>query len=141
MIQQILDRLQTIGGVTVREGFYAQSVAREQQFIFLQPFNSTLKNPGGGVGYQETLQLQIVGGIKLPTSATPTADLINLSRAIRSALFKDQRDPARPNWLPGGYAISESEPCKFIMPEAHEQHGLAVITLSISTSPKFGDRL
>ena len=141
MIKMILEKLKTISGVTVREGFYAQSVAKEEKFIFLQPYTSAATVPGMQPKYKEDLKLQIVAGIKLPKSATPTADLINLTRAIRSAFFKDQRDPKRPQWLPTGFEFSEPEPCKFIMPEAHEQHGLAVITLTISTSPQFDDRL
>ncbi len=141
MIQQILDRLNMVDGATVREGFYSHAVARQRSFIFLQPFVSGATVPGAQAGYKEDLQLQVVAGIKLPDSDNPTADLINLVRSIRRAFYQGQRNAQRPDWLPKCYQFQETEPCKFIMPEAHEQHGLAVITLSISTSPTFDETL
>ncbi|MBO2589538.1 hypothetical protein [Shewanella algae] len=141
MINDIIERLQLVPGATVREGFYAQSLVRESKFIFLQPHTSKASVPGMQLGYKEDITLQIVAGIKIPGFTQPTSELINLTREIRSCLFSNQRDPARPNWLNGAFGLAESEECKFIMPEAHEHHGLAVITISISNSPTFEDRL
>ncbi|MDO8254805.1 hypothetical protein [Shewanella algae] len=138
MINNIIERLQLVPGATVREGFYAQSLVRESKFIFLQPYDSGGEIKGGPE-YPEELTLQVVAGIKLSSSTTPTMDLIQISRQIRSVFFKKQRNPLKPDWLQKGFGFKEIERCKFIMPEAHEKHGLAVLTFSISTSQTFED--
>lgn len=141
MIQAILDRLALVDGATVREGFYVQSVASEKKFIFLQPYTDGFDSKNGIDKYKDDLVLQVVAGINLTKSTNPTADLINLVRAIRSAFYKDERNSEKPSWLPLVISFKESESCKYIMPEAHEKHGLAVITLSLVNTVKFGDSL
>lgn len=141
MIQAIIDRLKTVEGATVREGFYAQSLAKDKQFIFLQPFTDGFGARNGVDAYRDDLVMQVVAGIAVDKSNTPTADLINLVRAIRTAFYKDERNVEKPSWLPSVISFKESEPCKYIMPEAHEKHGLAVITLSLVNTVKFGDSL
>lgn len=141
MIQAILDRLALVDGAIVREGFYVQSVASEKKFIFLQPYTDGFDSKNGIDKYKDDLVLQVVAGINLTKSTTQTADLINLVRAIRSAFYKDERNSEKPSWLPLVISFKESEPCKYIMPEAHEKHGLAVITLSLVNTVKFGDSL
>ncbi|MCU8034371.1 MULTISPECIES: hypothetical protein [unclassified Shewanella] len=141
MIQAIIDRLKTVEGATVREGFYAQGVAKDKQFIFLQPFTDDFKAINGINSYRDDLVLQVVAGITVDKTPTPTADLINLVRAIRSAFYKDERNVEKLSWLPSVISFKELEPCKYIMPEAHEKHGLAVITLSLVNTVKFGDSL
>ncbi|QQX78519.1 hypothetical protein JK628_13100 [Shewanella sp. KX20019] len=143
MINAILSRLKMVDGATVREGFYAQSLAKEQCFIFLQPYTDGFGAVNGRDKYRDDLALQIVAGVTLSRTESPTADLINLVRNIRSSFYKDQRDINKPNWLKGVALIGfkESEPCKYIMPEAHEKHGLAVITLSITQTVEFGEQL
>ena len=141
MIQTILNRLQQVDGVTVREGFYAQSLAKEQQFIFLQPHTDLFGAKNGINQYRTDLTLQVVAGINLSKSTNPTAELINLVRDIRSALFKDERNTEKPSWLPQAITFKESDACKYIMPEAHEKHGLAVITLTLIHTVPFGEQL
>ncbi|ABE56521.1 hypothetical protein Sden_3245 [Shewanella denitrificans OS217] len=141
MIQAILDRLALVDGTTVREGFYVQSIAKEERFIFLQPYTDGFDAKNGIDKYKDELALQVVAGVKLTKNSTPTADLINLVRAIRCAFYKDERFTEKPSWLPSVISFKESEPCKYIMPEAHESHGLAVLTLSLVTTVKFGDSL
>ncbi|MCH4294224.1 hypothetical protein MJ923_07885 [Shewanella sp. 3B26] len=138
MIEQLLERLQMVPDAVVREGFYAAPMAREDKFIFLQPYDSG-GDIKGGPEYPEDVTLQVVAGIKLSSSTTPTMDLIKMVRQIRSAFFKKQRNPLKPEWLQEGFGFKELERCKFIMPEAHEKHGLAVLTFSISTSQTFED--
>ena len=141
MIRSILDRLKKVDGAIVREGFYAQGAVKEPQFIFLQPHTDLFGAKNGVDRYRNDLALQVVAGINLTRTASPTADLVNLVRNIRESFYKDQRDITKPIWLNGVVNFSESEPCKYIMPEAHEKHGLAVITLSITQTLKFGDQL
>ncbi|WP_394230191.1 hypothetical protein [Shewanella colwelliana] len=144
MIQAILNRLALVDGARVREGFYQHSIAKEAKFIFLQPYTDTFSGRNGNDQYKEDLVLQVVAGIKLTGSDTPTADLTDLVHRIRTALYAKQRDTNKPDWVTSVIPIisfSEPEPCKYIMPEAHEKHGLAVITLSISTTLKFGELL
>ena len=143
MINKILDRLKMVDGVTVREGFYAQGSAKEACFIFLQPYTDAFSSTNGRDKYRDDLALQIVAGVTLTRTETPTSDLINLVRQIRSAFYKEQRDTTKPDWLKEVALVSfqESEPCKYIMPEAHEKHGLAVITLSITQTVEFGEQL
>jgi hypothetical protein len=141
MIQAILDRLALVDGATVREGFYAQSIVNDNKFIFLQPYTDLFGSRNGLDKYRDELNLQIVAGINLSKSTAPTAELINLVRDIRTAFFKDERNPEKPTWLPGVISFKESEACKYIMPEAHEKHGLAVITLSLVNTVKFGETL
>jgi hypothetical protein len=141
MIQTILNRLQLVDGATVREGFYAQSLAKEQQFIFLQPHTDLFGAKNGINQYRTDLTLQVVAGINLSKSTNPTAELINLVRDIRSALFKDERNTEKPSWLPQAITFKESDACKYIMPEAHEKHGLAVITLTLIHTVPFGEQL
>jgi hypothetical protein len=141
MIQTILNRLQQVDGAEVREGFYAQGVAKEQKFIFLQPYTDLLGVKNGLDKYRDELVLQVVAGIHVTKTDSPTSDLINLVRDIRTAFFKDQRNPEKPAWLPGAISFKEAEPCKYIMPEAHEKHGLAVITLTLIHTVQFGERL
>ena len=87
MIQAILDRLALVDGANVREGFYVQSVASEKKFIFLQPYTDGFDSKNGIDKYKDDLVLQVVAGINLTKSTNPTADLINLVRAIRSAFY------------------------------------------------------
>lgn len=144
MIQTILDRLSMVDGATVREGFYHQSIAKETKFIFLQPFTDSFSGRNGTDQYKDDLVLQIVAGIKLSKSDTPTAELTDLVHRIRTVLYAEQRDTSKPSWLTSVRPIvsfTEPETCKYIMPEANEHHGLAVITLSISTTIKFGELL
>lgn len=141
MIQTILNRLQLVDGATVREGFYAQSLAKEQQFIFLQPHTDLFGAKNGINQYRTDLTLQVVAGINLSKSTNPTAELINLVRDIRSALFKEERNTEKPSWLPQAITFKESDACKYIMPEAHEKHGLAVITLTLIHTVPFGEKL
>jgi hypothetical protein len=141
MIQAIINRLALIDGTTVREGFYAQTIAKEEKFIFLQPYTDAFSVGNGRDMYRDDLTLQVVAGINVTRTDTPTADLINLVRAIRTVFYKDERNPEKPSWLPGVISFKELEPCKYIMPEAHEKHGLAVITLSLVNTVKFGDSL
>ena len=141
MIQTIFNRLQLVDGATVREGFYAQSLAKEQQFIFLQPHTDLFGAKNGINQYRTDLTLQVVAGINLSKSTNPTAELINLVRDIRSALFKDERNTEKPSWLPQAITFKESDACKYIMPEAHEKHGLAVITLTLIHTVPFGEQL
>ncbi|NLQ24536.1 hypothetical protein HGO26_16825 [Shewanella sp. S-1] len=141
MIQAILDRLGLVDGATVREGFYVQSIAKESKFIFLQPYTDAFDAKNGIDKYKDDLVLQVVAGVKLAKNPQPTSELINLVRAIRSAFYKDERFPEKPSWLPSVISFKETEPCKYIMPEAHEEHGLAVFTLSLVNTIKFGDSL
>ncbi|MGI2222604.1 hypothetical protein [Shewanella oncorhynchi] len=141
MIQAILDRLALVDGATVREGFYMQSMAKESKFIFLQPYTDNFEAKNGVDKYKDDLVLQVVAGVTLVKNPKPTSELINLVRAIRSAFYKDERNSEKPSWLPLVISFKESEPCKYIMPEAHEKHGLAVITLSLVNTVKFGDSL
>lgn len=141
MIQAILDRLALVDGATVREGFYVQSVASEKKFIFLQPYTDGFSAVNGRDNYRDDLALQVVAGINLTKSTNQTADLINLVRDIRTTFYFDERSIEKPSWLPSVISFKESEPCKYIMPEAHEKHGLAVITLSLVNTVKFGDSL
>lgn len=138
MIEQLLERLQMVPGAVVREGFYVANNAKDDAFIYLQPYDSGSEIKGGPQ-YPEEVTLQVVAGIKLSSSVTPTMDLITMVRQIRFAFFKNQRNPSKPDWLKEGFAFKELERCKFIMPEAHEKHGLAVLTFSISTSQTFED--
>ncbi|MEL4391280.1 hypothetical protein [Shewanella xiamenensis] len=141
MIQAIIDRLKTVEGATVREGFYAQGMAKEKMFIFLQPFTDDFKAINGINSYRDDLVLQVVAGITVDKTTTPTADLVNLVRAIRTSFYKDERTVEKLSWLPSVISFKEFEPCKYIMPEAHEKHALAVLTLSLVTTVKFGDSL
>lgn len=141
MIQTILNRLQLVDGVTVREGFYAQGLAKEQQFIFLQPHTDLFGAKNGINQYRTDLTLQVVAGINLSKSTNPTAELINLVRDIRCAFFKGERNTEKPSWLPQAITFKESDACKYIMPEAHEKHGLAVITLTLIHTVPFGEQL
>jgi hypothetical protein len=141
MIQTLLDRLKLVDGATVREGFYTQGLAKEQQFIFLQPYTDLFGAKNGLDKYRDEIALQVVAGINLSKSTEPTAELINLVRDIRSAFFKDERNTEKPSWLPSAISFKEAEPCKYIMPEAHEKHGLAVITLTLVHLVTFGDKL
>ncbi|MEH6464684.1 MAG: hypothetical protein V7771_12340 [Shewanella psychromarinicola] len=140
MIQTLIDRLKLVDGATVREGFYAQGLAKEQQFIFLQPHTDLFGAKNGINPYRDELNLQVVAGINLSKSTTPTAELINLVRDIRDAFFEGERTAERPSWLPQVISFKEAEPCKYIMPEAHEKHGLAVITLTLVQTVKFGEK-
>jgi hypothetical protein len=141
MIQTILNRLQLVDGATVREGFYGQSAVKDDQFIFLQPHTDLFGAKNGINQYRTDLTLQVVAGINLSKSTNPTAELINLVRNIRSAFFKGERNTEKPSWLPGVISFKEAETCKYIMPEAHEKHGLAVITLTLIHTVPFGERL
>ncbi|MCL1114687.1 hypothetical protein L2703_13930 [Shewanella basaltis] len=141
MIQALIDRLKLVDGATVREGFYGQSVVKDDQFIFLQPYTDLFGAKNGINPYRDDLVLQVVAGINLSKSTNPTAELINLVRDIRSALFKDERNTEKPSWLPQAITFKESEACKYIMPEAHEKHGLAVITLTLIHTVPFGEQL
>ncbi|WP_434939144.1 hypothetical protein ACRWQN_17520 [Shewanella sp. HL-SH8] len=141
MIQTILNRLALVDGATVREGFYAQGLAKENQFIFLQPHTDLFGAKNGINAFRDDLTLQVVAGINLSKSTNPTAELINLVRDIRCAFFKDERNTEKPSWLPKAIAFKESEPCKYIMPESHEKHALAVITLTLIHTVQFGERL
>ncbi|MFB2653873.1 hypothetical protein [Shewanella seohaensis] len=141
MIQAIINRLKTVQGATVREGFYAQGVAKEKMFIFLQPFTDQFGGKNGVNPYRDDLVLQVVAGIAVDKTQTPTADLINLVRTIRTAFYKDERNIEKLSWLPSVISVKESEPCKYIMPEAHEKHALAVLTLSLVNTVKFGESL
>ncbi|MGX7654665.1 hypothetical protein [Shewanella putrefaciens] len=141
MIQAIIDRLKMVEGATVREGFYAQGVAKDKQFIFLQPFTDGFGAKNGVDSYRDDLVLQVVAGITVDKTPTPTADLINLVRAIRTAFYKDERTVEKLSWLPLVITFKELEACKYIMREAHEKHGLAVLTLSLVNTVKFGDSL
>ena len=141
MIQTILNRLQLVDGVTVREGFYGQSAVKDDQFIFLQPHTDLFGAKNGINQYRTDLTLQVVAGINLSKSTNPTAELINLVRDIRSAFFKDERNTEKPSWLPQAITFKETEACKYIMPEAHEKHGLAVITLTLIHTVPFGEQL
>ncbi|WP_351123345.1 hypothetical protein [Shewanella sp. T24-MNA-CIBAN-0130] len=141
MINIILDRLKQVDGATVREGFYAQSAARESSFIFLQPYLDLFGAKNGINQYRDDLTLQVVAGINVTKSTNPTADLINLVRDIRSAFFKDERNTEKPSWLPKAITFKEAEACKYIMPESHEKHALAVITLTLVHTVPFGEKL
>lgn len=141
MIDAIISRLEAVDGYDVREGFYTQSLASKSKFIFVQPHQDSAEIPSGKNPYKEELRLQLVVGVKLTATVKPTAELINAVRQIRSAFFNGERDPAKPSWLTNVISFTEPEPCKYIMPEAHEKHGLAVITLSITQTVKFGDLL
>ncbi|MEL4429822.1 hypothetical protein [Shewanella mangrovisoli] len=141
MIQAIIDRLKKVEGATVREGFYAQGVAKEKMFIFLQPFTDQFGGKNGVNPYRDDLVLQVVAGIAVDKTQTPTADLINIVRAIRAAFYKDERNVEQPSWLPSVITFKELEACKYIMPEAHEKHALAVLTLSLVNTVKFGESL
>jgi hypothetical protein len=141
MIQTLLDRLKLVDGATVREGFYTQGLAKESQFIFLQPYTDLFGAKNGINQFRADLTLQVVAGINLSKSTTPTAELINLVRDIRSAFFKGERNTEKPSWLPKAITFKESEACKYIMPEAHEKHGLAVITLTLIHTVPFGEML
>ncbi|MGL6122447.1 MAG: hypothetical protein ACRC1W_05370 [Shewanella sp.] len=141
MIQALIDRLTTVDGATVREGFYVQSLAKEEKFIFLQPFTDAFDCRNGVDSYKNDLVLQIVAGVSLSKSTTQTADLLNLVRAIRAALYQGERNTDKPSWLPGAISVKETEPCKYIMPESHEKHGLAVLTLTLVNTVKFGESL
>lgn len=141
MIQAIIDRLKLVEGATVREGFYAQGVAKEKMFIFLQPFTNEFKAINGINSYRDDLVLQVVAGIAVDKTQTPTADLINLVRAIRTAFYQNERTVEKVSWLPQAIIFKELEACKFIMPEAHEKHALAVLTLSLVNTIKFGESL
>lgn len=113
----------------------------KRSLSFCQPFTDEARSVNGRDNYRDDLVLQVVAGINLTKSTNPTADLINLVRAIRSTFYKDERNTEKPSWLPSVISFKESEPCKYIMPEAHEKHGLAVITLSLVNTVKFGDSL
>ena len=141
MIQTILNRLQLVDGAIVREGFYGQSAVKDDQFIFLQPHTDLFGAKNGMNQFRDDLTLQVVAGINLSKSTNPTAELINLVRNIRSAFFKDERNTEKPSWLPKAITFKESEACKYIMPEAHEKHGLAVITLTLIHTVPFGEQL
>ncbi|WP_434927159.1 hypothetical protein [Shewanella sp. HL-SH2] len=141
MIQTILNRLQLVDGAEVREGFYAQGLAKENQFIFLQPHTDLFGAKNGINAFRDDLTLQVVAGINLSKSTNPTAELINLVRDIRCAFFKDERNTEKPSWLPKAITFKEAEPCKYIMPESHEKHALAVITLTLVHTVQFGERL
>jgi hypothetical protein len=141
MINTIIDRLNLVDGAVVREGFYAQSAAKESKFIFLQPYTDLFGAKNGINPYRDDLVLQVVAGINVSGSSTPTTDLVNIVRDIRSAFFKDERNTEKPSWLPGVISFKEAETCKYIMPEAHEKHGLAVITLTLIHTVPFGERL
>ena len=141
MIQTILNRLALVDGAIVREGFYAQGVAKEQKFVFLQPYTDAFGAKNGLDKYRDDLTLQVVAGINVTKTDAPTTELINLVRDIRSAFFKDERNTEKPSWLPMCISFKEAEPCKYIMPESHEKHGLAVITLNLVHTVQFGERL
>ncbi|MCT7942383.1 hypothetical protein [Shewanella holmiensis] len=141
MIQTILNRLQLVDGAIVREGFYAQGVAKEQTFIFLQPHIDAFAAKNGIDKYRDDLTLQVVAGINVTKTTSPTTDLINLVRDIRSAFFEAERNTEKPAWLPMCISFKEAEPCKYIMPESHEKHALAVITLTLVHTVQFGERL
>ena len=141
MIQTILNRLQLVDGAEVREGFYAQGLAKEQKFIFLQPYTELFSAKNGIDKYRDDLTLQVIAGINVTRTTNPTTDLINLARDIRSAFFKDERNLEKPSWLPMCISFKEAEPCKYIMPESHEKHALAVITLTLVHTVQFGERL
>ncbi|PKH62571.1 hypothetical protein CXF83_14960 [Shewanella sp. Choline-02u-19] len=144
MIKAILDRLKRVDGAIVREGFYVYSIAKESQFIFLQPYTDAFGGRNGNDKYKDDLVLQVVAGINLTKSDTPTLDLTHLVHRIRTVFYVGQRDTSKPEWLTSVRPIIsfiEPEPCKYIMPEANEKHGLAVITLSISNTVKFGELL
>jgi len=141
MIQTILNQLKLVDGAVVREGFYSQGLAKEAQFIFLQPYTDLFGAKNGTNQYRTDLTLQVVAGINLSKSTNPTAELINLVRDIRSALFKDERNTEKPSWLAQAITFKETEACKYIMPEAHEKHGLAVITLTLIHTVPFGEKL
>ncbi|GIU22239.1 hypothetical protein [Shewanella sp. MBTL60-007] len=143
MIKKILDRLKMVDGAVVREGFYAQSVAKEQKFIFLQPYTDEFGATNGNGKYRDDLVLQVVAGIQLTRAETPTSDLLNLVHEIRTAFYKGERDASKPSWLKDKplVLLKEVEPCKYIMPEANEKHGLAVITLSITQTVEFGEKV
>jgi hypothetical protein len=141
MINIILDRLKQVDGAVVREGFYAQGVAKENSFIFLQPYTDLFGARNGINNYRNDIALQVVAGINLTKSTTPTAELINLVRDIRRAFFKDERNTEKPSWLPKAITFKEAEACKYIMPESHEKHALAVITLTLVHTVPFGEKL
>ncbi|WP_350431722.1 hypothetical protein ABIS04_16220 [Shewanella sp. H8] len=141
MINTIINRLKMVEGAVVREGFYVQSVARENTFIFLQPYTDLFGAKNGVNQFRADLTLQVVAGINVSKSTTATAELINLVRDIRSAFFKDERNTEKPSWLPKAITFKETEACKYIMPEAHEKHGLAVITLTLIHTAPFGEKL
>lgn len=141
MIVAIITRLKAVDGFDVREGFYTQSSASKSKFIFVQPHQDSAEIPSGNNPYKDELRLQLVVGVNLTSTAKPTAELINVVRQIREAFFKGERNPAKPSWLASVISFTESEPCKYIMPEVHEKHGLAVITLSITQTVTFGDLL
>jgi hypothetical protein len=95
MIQAIINRLALIDGTTVREGFYAQTIAKEEKFIFLQPYTDAFSVGNGRDMYRDDLTLQVVAGINVTRTDTPTADLINLVRAIRTVFYMNviQKNP------------------------------------------------
>lgn len=141
MIQAIIDRLKMVDGATVREGFYVQSIAKESKFIFLQPHTDSFDAKNGIDKYKDDLVLHVIAGVKLAKNQHPTSELINLVRGIRTAFYQGERTLEKVSWLPSVITFKETEPCKYIMPEAHEEHALAVLTLSLVNTVKFGESL
>ncbi len=146
MINAIIARLQQVESSEVREGFYHYK-ATGKKFIYLQPYTDSFTGPNGNDKYKGDPQLQVVAGIDVSKTDTPTADLMNMVRDIREQFYKDQRSTEKPTWLQQAIqpcaliSFKESEPCKYILPESHEKHGLAVLTLEISLTIPFGERL
>ncbi len=146
MINAIIARLQQVESSEVREGFYHYK-ATGKKFIYLQPYTDKFAAVNGIDSYKGDPQLQVVAGIDVAKTDTPTADLMNMVRDIRQQFYQGEKSAKKPEWLKTAIAPSalldfkESEPCKYILPESHEKHGLAVLTLEISLTIPFGDRL
>ncbi|RLV61004.1 hypothetical protein D5018_03955 [Parashewanella curva] len=144
MIQNIIDRLKGIKDFKVKEGFYQQGTTAHR-FIFIQPDTSDEKANSGKELSFETIRLQIVAGIAVNKTDTPTAELINVVRDIRERFYKDETRNLIPSWLQLDehkiLKFKEVDVCKFIMPESHETHGLAVLTLEIQNTHSFGERI